>query len=142
MPGTPDPFEGPLLRSIPKADPFHVPDGFFDKFPQVVQQRVQGVTGTRIRTTITWWPRIAIGSLGVLAVVLSVWLVRPASSATPILTAEPEELLENGLEEDLLLAATAHVDLLEPVALPDDDAVVMAYLENEELPLDLLIEEL
>lgn len=136
--------DSPILRSIAKQDPFVTPDGFFDRFPQDVQQRIQ--TGTKRSTWFSTapWPRFAIGSLAAMLIAAVVWSVWPATPVNmdSFASAEPEELLDAGVDEEILFAALAQEeDLMEPVALPDDDAEVLAYLENEDLPLDQLIED-
>jgi len=142
--------EAPILRSIAKEDPFVAPQGFFNTFPQAVQQHIQASTTTEregllARWSNTLWPRITIGSLAGIAVAAIVWSVWPATDTTPteLALAEPEELLESDVDEDLLYATLyTENDLMAAVALPEDDTEVLAYLENEDLPLDLLIEDL
>ncbi len=54
-----------------------------------------------------------------------------------------DELLYTDLDVELLYAGTeAETGLMDLVSLPEDDQAVLAYLESEDLPLDLLIEEL
>ena len=142
--------ESPTLRSIAKEDPFVAPQGFFDTFPQVVQQQIQTRTaaereGLLARWSDALWPRITIGSLAGIAIVTIVWSVWPTTDTTPteLAQTQPEELHESDVDEDLLYATLyTENDLMAAVALPEDDTEVLAYLENEDLPLDLLIEDL
>lgn len=146
---TNDLSQAPLLRSLGKVDPFRVPNGFFDTFPQQIQQRITAKTNTKARSG-NWlagplWPRFALGALAALLIAAGTWLAWPAPDTASVgfASVEPEELLDTGVEDDLLYAALGHEDdLMDPVALSYDDAEVMAYLENENLPLDLLIEDL
>ncbi|MBL7952253.1 MAG: hypothetical protein JNM62_11100 [Flavobacteriales bacterium] len=133
----------PFLRSIAKEDPFVTPQGFFEVFPQNVQQRMQALRSERKGWTL--WPRFAVGSLAAMAIAALLWSLWPTAPVNTegLATAEPEELLDAGVDEEILFAALAgEEDLMEPVALPDDDVEVLAYLENEDLPLDQLIEDL
>lgn len=134
--------DAPLLRSLAKQDPFVTPSGFFEVFPQTVQQRVHAERSARRGWAL--WPRFAVGSLTALvlaALVWSAWPTEPGDS--DLVHAEPEELLDDGVDEELLFSALYEEDaLMDPVALPEDDAEVLAYLENEDLPLDELIEDL
>ena len=146
---TDDLKDAPLLRSIPQHDPFVVPDGFFDRFPQTVQARIaaQRPTAWTDRLAALLQPRLAIGSLAVLAIVATTWMLWPSgpSVGTTSLGAavEPEEVLSADVDDELLFAALASDEpLLDAIELPLSDAELEAYLENEELPLDLLIEEL
>jgi hypothetical protein len=137
----------PQLRNRATENPFVVPDGFFDRFPQEVQQRIrtEARPGRGLRLGGALWPRLAIGSLVAAAMVATVWTVWPAAplNAHSIASAEPEELLDAGVDEESLYAALAQEeDLMDPVALPNDNAELLAYLENQDLSLDLLIEDL
>lgn len=138
-----------LLRGIPQHDPFVVPDGFFDRFPQTVQARIaaQRPTTWTDRLAGLLRPRIAISGLAVLAIVATTWTLWPSgpSAGTAALGAavEPEEVLSADVDDELLFAALdGDEPLLDAVELPLSDTELEAYLENEELPLDLLIEEL
>ena len=146
---TDDLKDAPLLRSIPQHHPFVVPDGFFDRFPQTVQARIgaQQPTSWSDRLATLLRPRVVVGCLAVLAVVATTWTLWPSrtSAGTTELggTVEPEEVLNNEVDDELLFAALMSDEpLLDPVDLPLSDDELEAYLENEELPLDLLIEEL
>ncbi len=141
--------DAPLLRSIPQHDPFVVPDGFFDRFPQTVQARIaaQQPTSWSDRLVAMLRPRVWVGAVAVLAIVATTWSLWP--TGTPSATSahgvaiEPEELLSTDVDDELLFAALASDEpLLDAVDLPLSDTELEAYLENEELPLDLLIEEL
>lgn len=137
--------DAPILRSIAQQDPFVTPDGFFERFPQDVQQHIQVATKRHPWLNVAPWPRFAIGSLAAVAIAAGLWSLWPAATMNTdgFATAQPEELLDAGVDEEMLFAAlAAEEDLMEPVALPDDDAEVLAYLENEDLPLDQLIEDL
>lgn len=146
---TDDLKDAPLLRSIPQHDPFVVPDGFFDRFPQAVQARIAAQRPARWsdRLAALLRPRVAIGSLALLAIVATTWTLWPsgASKGTSALgvAVEPEEVLSAEVDDELLFAALASDGpLLDAVDLPLSDSELEAYLGNEELPLDLLIEEL
>lgn len=141
--------DAPLLRSIPRYDPFVVPDGFFERFPQTIQARIaaQRPSSWTDQLALLLRPRVAIGSLAVLAIVATIWTLWPSgtSTGTAALGAavEPEEVLSTEVDDELLFAALASDEpLLDAVELPFSDTELEAYLENEELPLDLLIEEL
>ncbi|MBX2972574.1 MAG: hypothetical protein KF797_05690 [Flavobacteriales bacterium] len=140
----------PTLRSLPRKNPFVVPEGFFDRFPHAVQQ--QAIEAQR--TAGRGWhlfgrvppTRLVLGGVAALAVAIASWTFWPASPDEPGIAEVPwtsEELLHGGYDVELLYTEL-HPDLVEMdvVALPDDDATVLAYLEGQNLPLDLLIEQL
>lgn len=146
---TDDLKDAPLLRSIPQHDPFVVPDGFFDRFPQTVQAGIAAQTSASWsdRLAAVLRPRVVIGSLAGLAIVATTWTLWPSeiSDGTAALgvAVEPEEVLSTEVDDELLFAALMSDEpLLDAVDLPLSDTELEAYLENEELPLDLLIEEL
>ncbi len=80
--------EAPLLRAIPKEDPFTAPEGFFDRFPMQVQSAIAQ------RKAAPWWsrwmseaPARRIGwSMAAAALVAVVWFVRPAAADTAMTT--------------------------------------------------------
>ena len=142
-------MDAPLLRSIPQHDPFVVPDGFFDRFPQAVQERIaaQAPISWSDRLAAMLRPRVVVGSLAAIAIVATTWMLRPAAPSGSTISlgvaVEPEEVLSNEVDDELLFAAlNSNEPLLDAVDLPLSDAELEAYLENEELPLDLLMEEL
>jgi hypothetical protein len=147
---TDDLHEAPLLRSIAKEDPFVAPKDFFEFFPHTVQQvAYQADREQRRRPTLfgELSPlRLFGGAVAILAVVITVIVAWPTfTSTSPDLAAEwtVEEMLYTDLDIELLYAdSVPGSDLMDVVSLPDDDQAVLAYLESEDLPLDLLIEEL
>ena len=137
--------EAPVLRSIPKEDPFVVPDGFFEQFPHAVQQRI---TEKRERPSIlSGWLRPALAACAVVALVVIAWVLwpKPASELPQIAvsTYETPDHVSDELEaEELFTALSTDDPLLAEVDLTLTDAELAEYIEQEELPLDLLIEEL
>ena len=141
--------DAPLLRGIPLHDPFVVPDGFFDRFPQTVQARIaaQQPASWTDRLAALLRPRRVIGSLAVITIVVTTWTLWPSGTSTGTaslgVAVEPEEVLSNDVDDELLFATLASDGpLLDAIDLPLTDSELEAYLENEELPLDLLLEEL
>lgn len=142
--------EAPLLRSLPKEDPFVAPKDFFEFFPHAVQQAAYQVDRERRRHTPLLGdvkPLRFFGSaaalLGLLVAAIVLW---PAPTpAGPAVAQEwtVDEMLYTDLDVELIYAdADIDTDLMDLVSLPEDDQAVLAYLESEDLPLDLLIEEL
>ncbi|MBL7945054.1 MAG: hypothetical protein JNN32_03250 [Flavobacteriales bacterium] len=142
--------EAPLLRSLPKEDPFVAPKDFFEFFPHAVQQAAYQVDRERRRHTPLLGdvkPLRFFGSaaalLGLLVAAIVLW---PAPTpAGPAVAQEwtVDEMLYSDLDVELIYAdADIDTDLMDLVSLPEDDQAVLAYLESEDLPLDLLIEEL
>ena len=136
--------EAPRLKGIPKNDPFVVPDGFFDRFPTVVQARIadHGHSNARV-----WFlrPVPIAGSLALLTLFLALWQSWPRS-AVPLAAQEidihPNELPQGTWDTELLYDELGgEVFSVSTMALPDDD-VLYAYLENEDLSLEVLTEEL
>lgn len=141
---TDDLKDAPQLRGISKSDPFVVPDGFFDQFPHVVQARVveEGRKRTKpeLRWSPIWVPLVAL-------VVLSIgvfWWTRPVQVdqlADSITVDENTDLaiLEN-VDNDQLYALWENDAPMGTVDLPVGTDDLFAYLENEDLSLELLIE--
>lgn len=144
----PDELEqAPTLRGIQGHTPFVVPEGFFDTFPHLVQQRAV-TPKARTFTTWKWLLRPTIAVAGVALIAFMLWQMQ--------VKVQPDDhnaaLAQDWSAEDLVRAG---VDLrsvqtligpeegvLDPIVLPKDDHAIFAYLEQEELPLDLLTEGL
>ncbi len=144
---TDDPLnKAPLLRSLKNGpEPFMVPDGFFMQFPHTVQARVVK-KGSSARGV--WLPRLAL-SLGVIAIVFAIWWALPNADRSPadpmheelVLDVSPQELPVN---ETLVWDVYADTDqpLFGHVLLELDEKELYAYLEYENVDVELLMEEL
>lgn len=140
--------EAPILRSLRGTDPFVVPESFFDTFPHAVQQRALATAAPR---SVSPWrrilrPALAMGAVALIAIIGLRWPASaPLEDPAPLAVQDwtPEDLVRSGVDirsvQTLLGPEESQMDVIE---LPDDDHAVIAYLENEDLPLDLLIEEL
>ena len=143
--------EAPTLRGLAKHDPFVVPDRFYEQFPHAVQQRISVE-----RPTQRSWSgglfrvprlRVFIGSVALLAIVVTAWLTRPAPAPAPLaavaVNIEPEEILHEDVDTEMLFTVLDEEDgALNTLGLSADEEELLAYLENEDLPLELLIEDL
>ncbi|MEO8588679.1 MAG: hypothetical protein ABI432_04870 [Flavobacteriales bacterium] len=139
----------PTLRSIPDVDPFVVPDGFFDRFPQLVQQRIaeDRLTSQRWSWSLAGLMRPAIGGLALITVVILTWVSWPTSNGdvrqAQLATYETPDHVSDDLEADeVYTALSSDAPLLAEADLTLSDAELAEYIEQEEIPLDLLIEEL
>lgn len=140
--------DAPLLRGIERHDPFVVPAGFFDRFPAEIQRHVHarsriGIVARMADRPVPWRPRIALGALMAAALLGWVWSAWPTHRHTADVRAEvgPDDLMDAGIGEDLVYDVVQMEEgLLDGIILPDDDAEIVAYLENQDLPLDLLME--
>ncbi len=138
----------PGLKDLRRSDPFTVPEGFFERFPQRVQQRVVQLERQNERHTVFGkWAWYGAAAMAMLA--LGIYFLRPGtpSSATNItgqtaaLNVEPEELdLESWDPIELYAALNDDRSTIAITALESDE--LAAYIEHEELPLDLILEEL
>jgi hypothetical protein len=139
--------EAPLLRSLKGAsDPFVVSDEFFDRFPHIVQARLVKKQIAVARGI--WSKRLAL-SLGVIAIIFALWWALPVSERSiedPInvqlvLDVSPQELLVDG---SMIWDVYAHADqpLFGAVKLDLDENELFAYLEYENVDVELLMEEL
>lgn len=143
--------DAPFLRSLPKADPFEVPDGFFDRFPHQVQATV---TAQRAAASRGWsfGTSIALRIAGVTAIVAliataSFFFMRAEAGTDEIaateITIAPNEIdLDMMDDQDLFAMIDDSPELISEAGEGLNHDEMAAYLENEELPLDLLIEEL
>ena len=138
----------PTLRSLKGSAPFVVPDGFFEAFPHAVQQEALAQAAPR---SFNPWRRVlrpvlALGAVALIAILGLRWpasapLEEPAPLAVQDWT--PEDLERSGVDiRSVQTLLGPEESLMDVIELPDDDHAVIAYLENEDLPLDLLIEEL
>ena len=138
--------DAPLLRSIPKHDPFIVPDGFFDRFPHAVQARILEQQHPIAKP---WWSRFAIPaiSLGMMALLVLVWWMIPTNkpelnALVPELDEHTEFAVLDETDSDLLYALfDTSTTPMGNVDLQLETEELIAYLDNENLPLDFLIEQ-
>ncbi|HMC98350.1 MAG TPA: hypothetical protein VKG92_11880 [Flavobacteriales bacterium] len=140
--------QAPGLRSIPRTDPFVVPDGFFERFPQVVQQRIAEDRGRSRRWSLelSGWLRPAVGALAAIVVITLAWMLWPKAGedlpeAQVAAYETPEHVWDEIDAEDVYTALSTDDPLLAEVDLTLSDEEMADYIEQEELPLDLLIEE-
>ena len=140
--------DAPRLRSIPKVDPFVVPSGFFETFPHAAQERVRGSDRSIVSEPLRGaWVRPAL-LFGTLSLLVGLFLLRPSGKHTEHMVSvgqdwSENDLLHTGIDPELLYTELdTTMDLMDVVELPEDGAAVLAYLEGEDLSLDLLIEEL
>jgi hypothetical protein len=135
----------PTLASIPKVDPFVVPEGLFERLPHQVQARV---TGQRYVPTWSPWVKRLAFTLPLLAMLAGIWWmlrspetpVEQAAVEIPETTFDELELFDDPafytelLETEEATLANADVDLTE-----DELA---AWLELEQTDLTQMITEL
>ncbi|HQV52358.1 MAG: hypothetical protein IPI00_03445 [Flavobacteriales bacterium] len=142
--------DAPLLRSIPKQNPFVVPNGFFEQFPHQVQSHI---VAAKAQGSAPAWSRLLskpalIGSISmILMALLSWWIWKPTDQAPEIaqqkIAQEAEILVVEDLDDQDLSALFANSDnTMADVDLSMDDEVLIDYLENENLSLYFLTEEL
>jgi hypothetical protein len=139
----------PILRASSRRDAFEVPEGFFDRFPNAVQGRILETKGRGIWAWNgpAWAIRIAfMGSLSlVLGLAFWYWPSEPEPSvmAEDLEPVHPYELLDMELDDDLLFATlTEDGSVMNTVTLALSEREITAYVEYEDLSLELLIEEL
>lgn len=147
-----DPLDdAPLLRSIPRTDPFQVPEGFFERFPHQLQSVVKRPRPLRTRLAEYWYSlhpafRMAGVSLVLLLMALPFFLERPNVSENSLAqTAAAEVDAVDALyydEESLLAALAADDEAFTAVGQGISDDDLTAYVEQQELPLELIAEEL
>jgi hypothetical protein len=149
---TDDHRETPFLRDLKGRDPFVVPEGFFERFPLEVQEHIAARSGSRHRFARSFqgplfrWS-LAGGAIAVLAVVLVTMLAREQDDVQEfpavVLNVEPDEIeLDAWDDTDLLTTMADEPALVASVGQELDTDLLLHYLENEVIPLDLLSEEL
>jgi len=137
--------DAPLLRSVPKADPFTVPDGFFERFPHSVQARAtaRGTGGLR------WprWARRAAWALPAMLLAAVVWWAVEGSRAPQDANGSAENQTGKHFpwdlwdDDDEVWAALYEGD---GTYLPDmglGEHELAAYVEHENLDAYLLTDE-
>ncbi len=138
----------PFLNSLPKTDPFVVPAGFFERFPETIAESIaerpsfyQRLMAGLLMPRIS--PQIALGSvITVLALGLVFWLREPAKDAgTPSamnhqIAVEPADWQD----AELYVLLEEEPDLWEGVSGSISTSALEAYLETEDLDLELLNE--
>ena len=141
--------EAPILRSLRREEPFMTPPRFFEELPARVQQRI--LADVRPSTVALWWSRLRIPAATMLALVLVaaiVWWPRSGTLETPDALIADMELQGSELDRlelddhDLMAAYGEDPDLYSEVGHGLGSDELTAYLLNEDLSLDQLIEEL
>jgi hypothetical protein len=141
--------EAPILRSLHREAPFVTPPRFFDELPARVQQRI--LDETRPRPVALWWTWFQIPAATMLALVLLaaiVWWPRSGTMETPDAVVAEVELVGDELDRadlddhDLMAAYGEAPELYSEVGHGLGSDELTAYLLNEDLSLDQLIEEL
>lgn len=144
--------QGPsFLETLPTADPFVVPELFFERFPHEVQAALLHRRSARTNVWHSWkklafaLPVAAIAILG-----LRIWLTNDTASTAPIeVTVTPlteDELSALG-ENELLTLLENDPTTLDPTGLGNvdidlEEEELFAYLESEHTDLTELIIEL
>jgi hypothetical protein len=137
--------KAPFLRSLPKVDPFVVPEGFFEGFPHAVGSRILKQRSKRAGWSAFILRPSVVGAFAVFAVVLLAWFAWPVQEHLESLSEqviEPEELPQGTWDTDFLYEELGEEGFATTMDLPMDDEVLFAYLINEDLSLDLLTDEL
>jgi hypothetical protein len=138
----------PTLFGLPKADPFVVPEGFFDRFPH----EVQGLVTAKKHRGSTWsvWKRVAIALPAMALLGLGVWwATRPLHQPEHLDGITAASLTDGELDalgDDELAALTEEViplaDLeqeLGQVGIRLNDDELIAYFEGEGVDMNELI---
>ncbi|MBP7513201.1 MAG: hypothetical protein KA791_01560 [Flavobacteriales bacterium] len=141
----------PFLAGLPKADPFVVPDGFFDRFPHQVQAAITAPRSSAAPAW-AWWKRLSI-ALPIIALSgLAAWMLAPGSdqvelpavAVTPLTDGELDAIDDNEIfaafdeadANDITAEDLGEVDL----ELSDDE--LLAYLDNEDADITDLITDI
>lgn len=137
----------PTLASLHKADPFVVPEGFFERFPHQVQARVAKPAPTALLPV--WMKRLALALPLAAALAGAWWLLRAKEAPAPEVAVEiPEagidelELLEHPEAFAALAEEGAPLEALAPTSVDLTDDELAVWLENESTDPSELIAEL
>lgn len=141
--------ESPMLDAIPRRDPFVVPDGFFDRFPHLVQARIAKPEPAWRRMLIGFWNthwaiRTAIPVAAALVVIFLLRIQATTDSAHATFTTDikPEELSDWSMNDEDLFAVLPEEEGTNVWAEPLSEEELTGYLDHEGIPLELIIEEL
>ena len=141
--------DAPFLAGLPKADPFVVPDGFFDRFPHQVQA---AITARPAAIAWPWWKRSAVALPIVALVCLGTWMLTrgdgPAEATTVAVTPLTDGELD-AIDDNEILAAFDEADAdditaegLGEVDLQLNEDELLAYLDNEDADITDLITDI
>lgn len=143
--------DAPFLAGVPKADPFVVPDGFFDRFPHQVQALIKAQHPTAAPAW-PWWKRLSIALPIVALVGLGGWMLTRGSGQVqlPVVTVTPLTDGElDAIDDQELLAAFDENDAeditsddLGEVDIELNDEELLAYLETEDADFTELITDI
>jgi hypothetical protein len=135
----------PTLASIPKVDPFVVPEGLFERFPHQVQARI--TTQGPALPWSTWVKRLAVALPLVALLAGAWWMLRSADRPPdqmaveiPETTVDELELLDDPETLASLYESEVALEVSTDMDLSDDE--LAAWLEAEQTDLSQLIAEL
>ena len=139
--------DAPLLSKLRGSDPFVTPEDFFERFPMEVQQRIRphqrGGWSLRQVFRPAWIIGTTVMGLLMAVVVLLPEPTSPTLLAQEALPAMPDELvLDSWDDEQFLAEIVSEEGTVTGVAHDLDAEELAAYIEHEELPIDLILEEL
>lgn len=144
--------DAPLLRSVPHTDPFEVPEGFFDRFPQLVMAKVERPQPRWGRAWNAWSHAHPALRLAGIALIVGA-LCLPFLDSSPKAPESFAELQQGPAPPDAVEALFYDDESLMAALATDDEAFVAvghgvsdealaAYVDQQDLPLELIIEEL
>lgn len=146
--------DAPLLRSVPRTDPFEVPEGFFDRFPELVMAKVERPLPLWLRAWNTWWkahPALRIASIAlVIGAFAMPFMNMNGGQGSPDVYAglETEAVRPDAVEalfyddESLMAALATDDEAFAAVGHGVSDEALAAYVDQQDLPLEQIIEEL
>lgn len=128
------------LDNIPKKLIFEVPDGYFERLPQVIQSRTTKVQHAHTKRYLQFTVRYAL-PLVLLGVALWLWLIPVKKQSAEILLSEvhTEELIRYLLETDVELDDIFQIAELEELAADGvEDEVFSLFPEDYQTDEEIL----
>jgi len=128
----------PVLKALPKTDPFIVPEGFFDRFPRDVQQLV--IASNKPVPAWNHWKKLVI-ALPMLALFgVAIWrMQREPRISRELAAADVQTLSEEEIDQLDEADALAYLEET-PAAVAAELGAVDVQLSEEELAAYLVSE--
>jgi len=138
---------GSPLEKIGKAEGFGVPEGYFDRLPGRVMEKIRSGEGLQVSRTVPMRRRVVI-SLAAAAVILllvtgTLWLHLERGDGNDLMTGQSLSayMMTDGLDEQMLFEFMEQENITSGTVTgtPEDDSIIN-YLVNEGVDESVLAE--
>ncbi len=137
----------PKLAKVKKEVPFQVPENYFEKFPERLNEKIHSRTLHPVaeKRILAFKPYLAAAVLIIVALISGTLIFRNINEKRAIQNfhAEISKTIEQELyyiSEETILEAMDYTDNQEAITGPDHEGEIIDYLMQEDIPYDAIME--